>query len=156
MWRTLTVTTIYITPAGILDDGKPDVIYLLIFFTDEFQEKTSVNNVRTICGMYSLLFNVSHHKRALLGSPRKLVLVPYGQDAYHTENIIIDDIVKGYIEVIPYIVFWQTYQNISCSNRFLRIFSQNCFNIRQYGAFGFCFRRTLQHQKTQKPRSIAY
>lgn len=70
--------------AGKLDDRTPYVICRLIFFADEFQEKTLLN-VRAY---------VSHHTRGALGSVPIVTLVTHGQDLKDALQIIIDDIGK--------------------------------------------------------------
>ena len=87
-------------PAGFLEDGSRYAIYRFIFFADEFQEKKSLKNVRSTCGIYLLPVGVSQHTRGSLGGVRILTLVPHDQDPNDALHIIIDDIVKGCVEGI--------------------------------------------------------
>lgn len=68
---------------------------------DEFREKKQIKNVLSTCGTYLFSVAVSHHKGSSLGIIRILTLIQHNQDPNDALKSIIDDIFKGYSEIIP-------------------------------------------------------
>lgn len=70
-----------------LDYSTPYHIYWFILFADEFKEKKSSNNVRSICGIYLIAVGVSYHTCGSLGSVRIMTLVTHEQEPNDALNI---------------------------------------------------------------------
>lgn len=84
-----------------MEDGEPYEIYLFILFADEYQEKKSIKNIRSICGIFLVPVGVSHLTHGSLGIVRIMSLVPHYHDPNNALQIIIDDIVQVFIHEIP-------------------------------------------------------
>lgn len=80
-----------------LEDGTRNATYWLVLYPTEFQQKGSMKNTKNSCGIYLLLMGSEEHVRCLLAGARVLILVPHRHDPNKALNIIIGEIVRGWV-----------------------------------------------------------
>lgn len=86
-------------PVGIFDDGTHYYVYRFIFFADKFHQK-SHSRMSPIYVVSTCFLSISNHKWSSIGMYRYWSWPSYiGPNI--TQHIIIDDILKGFIERTP-------------------------------------------------------